>query len=96
MKKERLTELLHLLAMGRCDMVDELADILTGKPEKAECDLCVMPGGKHFGPCLNNPDQSLQWYMKMSSFRGIENKGTPIGAAQVYEDTFPAFESTTK
>ena len=33
MKKERLTELLHLIAMGRRDAVDELADMLTAKPE---------------------------------------------------------------
>ena len=36
MNKDRLTELLNLLAMGRRDAVDELADMLTGKaPAKA-------------------------------------------------------------
>ena len=37
MNKDRLTELLNMLAMGRRDAVDELVDLLTGKaPAKPE------------------------------------------------------------
>ena len=36
MNKERLSELLNMLAMGRRDAVEELVDMLTGKaPAKA-------------------------------------------------------------
>ena len=48
MNKERLSELLNMLAMGRRDAVEELVDMLTG------CEYCVMPGGKHHKPCPNN------------------------------------------
>jgi len=37
MKQERVKELLHLVAMGRRDNIDELAELLcTAEPEQAE------------------------------------------------------------
>lgn len=57
MTRDEILQALRMLAMGRIHPEHErLAEALAAVFLKDSCDICVMPGGKHFGPCPNNPD----------------------------------------
>lgn len=58
MTKDQIMQALRRLAHGfpNHPEVQELAESLSVVLAKSSCEHCVMPGGKHFEPCPNNPE----------------------------------------